>query len=139
VSIEPVTPIAQKLRDVQRQDQPQRSETNLPFELLHRSTGTNWTSLASKAPVTGSSEVTRSPQTATAYRTYDPYYVRLVAENSCEQGVTGCGANTSSEETVRDHGGSPNVSGTGVTDITAGEATLHATIVRKPARYHLSL
>jgi hypothetical protein len=127
VSIEPVTPIAQNSATFNSKVDPNEAETTYHFEYSTEAAGTNWTSLPAQSAGRGSSEVPVT-ETATGLTGHTTYYVRLVAENSCESGVTGCGANTSSEETFATLAGPPKVSGTGVTDITAGEATLHATI-----------
>ncbi|HEY5046291.1 MAG TPA: hypothetical protein VII53_10585 [Solirubrobacteraceae bacterium] len=127
VSIEPVKPIAQNSATFNGKVNPNEAETTYHFEYSTEAAGTNWTSLAEQSAGKGSSEVPVT-ETATGLTGHTTYYVRLVAENSCEHGVSGCGASTSSEETFSTLAGPPKVSGTGVTDITAGEATLHATI-----------
>jgi sugar lactone lactonase YvrE len=125
VSIEPVTPIAQNSATFNGGVNPNEAETKYHFE--YSSDGVNWTALKEESAGDGSSEVPVT-QTVSGLTGHTTYYVRLVAENSCEHGVSGCGASTSTEETFSTLAGPPKVSGTGVTDITAGEATLHATI-----------
>jgi hypothetical protein len=127
VSIKPVTPIAQNSATFNGKINPNEAETKYHFEYSTEAAGTNWTSLAEQSAGKGSSEVSVT-ETATGLTGHTTYYVKLVAENSCEQGVTGCGANTSSKEVFTTLAGPPKISGTGATDITAGAATLHATI-----------
>jgi hypothetical protein len=127
VSIKPVKPIAQRSATFNGKINPNEAETTYHFEYSTEAAGTNWTSLAEQSAGKGSSEVPVT-ETATGLTGHTTYYVRLVAENSGEHGVTGGGASTSSEETFATLAGPPNVSGIGVIDVNSGEATLHATI-----------
>src|SRR5665213_2258348 len=125
VSIEPVTAIGEHSATFSGEVNPNESATTYHFE--YSSDGVNWTPLKEENAGNGSSEVPVS-QTVSGLTGHSPYRVRLVAENRCGGGTTGCGASTSSEATFSTLAAPQQVSGTGATDVTAGEATLHATI-----------
>jgi hypothetical protein len=127
VSIEPVSVIGIGEHSATFDGEVNPNEAPTTYHFEYSSDGVNWTALAEESAGDGSSEVPVT-QIVTGLTGLTTYYVRLVAENSCEHGVTGCAASTSTEETFATLAGPPKVSRTGATDITAGEATLHATI-----------
>ena len=125
VSIEPVTAIGQTLRDLQRQVNPNEAPTTYHFE--YSTDGVNWTALKEESAGEGTSDVPVT-QTVTGLTGHTTYHVRLVATNSCGVGITGCGANTSTEETFPTVAGPPRCPAPARPISRAGEATLHATI-----------
>jgi hypothetical protein len=123
VSIKPVTVFGEHSATFSGEVNPNESATTYHFE--YSSDGV-WTPLKEENAGNGSSAVTVT-QTVTGLTGHTPYRVRLVAVNSCGPGTTGCGTSTA-EATFSTLAAPPQVSGTGATDISAGAATLHATI-----------
>jgi hypothetical protein len=125
VSIAPVAPIGEHSATFNGEVNPNGAETKYHFE--YSADGVNWTPLEKESAGEGTSGVPVT-QTVSGLTGHSPYRVRLVAENSCSGGTTGCGASTSSEETFSTLAAPQQVSGTGATAINSGEATLRATI-----------
>jgi hypothetical protein len=125
VSIAPVAPIGEHSATFNGEVNPNEAETKYHFE--YSADGVSWTALAEESAGEGTSEVPVA-QTVSGLTGHSPYRVRLVAENSCGGGTTGCGPSTSSEETFSTLAAPQQVSGTGATDVSAGGATLYATI-----------
>jgi len=125
VKTNPVAPIGEHSATFNGEVNPNGAETTYHFE--YSPDGVSWTPLKEESAGEGTSSVPVS-QTVSGLTGHSPYRVRLVAENSCGAGTTGCGASTSSEETFSTLAAPPQVSGTAATDITSGAATLHATI-----------
>jgi hypothetical protein len=90
------------------------------YHVEYSSDGVNWASSEEASAGEGASEVPVS-QTLSGLNGHTTYHVRLVA-------VSAVGTNTSGEVTFPTLVYPARVSGTGATDITAGEATLRATI-----------
>lgn len=106
---------------------PHEAQTAYHFE--YSTDAVHWTALAEQSAGNGPSAV-HVTQNATGLTGNTTYHVRLVAHNSG-------GTTTSTEEPFTTLAGPPKVSGTAATDITAGEATLYATIYPEdaPAAY----
>ncbi|HEY5045925.1 MAG TPA: hypothetical protein VII53_08725 [Solirubrobacteraceae bacterium] len=125
VSIAPVAPIGEHSATFNGEVNPNGAETTYQFE--YSADGVNWTPLPTESAGEETSGVPVT-QTVSGLTGHSPYRVRLAAENRCSGGTTGCGPSTSSEETFSTLAAPQQVSGTGATAITAGAATLHATI-----------
>jgi hypothetical protein len=125
VSIEPVEPIGEHSATFNGKVNPNGAATLYHFE--YSADGVTWTPLKEESAGEGTSAVSVT-QTVSGLTGHSPYRVRLAAENSCGAGTTGCGASPPSEATFSTLAAPAQVSGTGATDITAGAATLHATI-----------
>ena len=134
VSIEPVESIGEHSATFNGKVNPNGEATHYRFE--YSADGVSWTVLAEESAGDGTSAVSVS-QTVSGLTGHSPYRVRLAAKNSCGAGTTGCGPSTPSETTFSTLASPAQVSGTGATDITAGAATLHATIhtENNPATY----
>jgi DNA-binding beta-propeller fold protein YncE len=118
VSIKPVTVFADHSATFGGGVDPNEVETAYHFE--YSTDGVTWNSLGQESAGEGTSEVPVT-QTVSNLAGSTTYHVRLVAESVG-------GSVTSGEETFTTLAAPPQIFGAGASDITAGEATLHATI-----------
>jgi hypothetical protein len=131
VSIAPVVSIGEHSATFNGEVNPNGAET--PYHFEYSADGVNWTPLQEESAGEGTSAVSVA-QTVNGLIGHTRYRVRLVAENRCGGGTTGCGASTSSEETFSTLAAPQQVSGTGATDVGASAATLRATIRTENSR-----